>query len=94
MHFHFSFYSSILLIFFSQGLALSFLLFKKGILQASKPSNWLGFFIFLCTIYLLPWMLGFAGWYSLQPYRDIMFYIPFQQLFLIGPVIYFYTQRW
>ncbi len=92
MHFHFSFYSSILLIFFCQGLALSFLLFKKGILQASKPSVWLGFFLFLCTIYLLPWMLGFAGWYSLQPYRDIMFYIPFQQLFLIGPAIYFYTQ--
>jgi len=37
-------------------------------------------------------MLGFAGWYSLQPYRDIMFYIPFQQLLLIGPCIYFYTQ--
>ena len=37
-------------------------------------------------------MLGFAGWYSVQPYRDLMFYIPFQQLFLVGPVIYFYTQ--
>jgi AraC-like DNA-binding protein len=37
-------------------------------------------------------MLGFAGWYSLQPYQDIMFYTPFQQLLLIGPAIYFYTQ--
>lgn len=92
MHFHFSFYSSILLIFFSQGIAFSFLLLKKGLQLLSKPHKWLSLFVFLCSIYLLPWMLGFAGWYSLQPYRDIMFYIPFQQLFFIGPVIYFYTQ--
>lgn len=37
-------------------------------------------------------MLGHAGWYSTQPYRDAMFYIPFQQLFFLGPIIYFYTQ--
>ncbi|WP_462252213.1 helix-turn-helix domain-containing protein [Ferruginibacter sp.] len=92
MHFNFSFYSAILLIFFSQGIIFSFLLLKKSIISLSRPSKWLSFFIFLCAIYLLPWMLGFAGWYSLQPYRDIMFYIPFQQLFLIGPAIYFYTQ--
>jgi AraC-like DNA-binding protein len=35
-------------------------------------------------------MFGFAGWYSQQPYRNILFYIPFQQLFLIPPVLYFY----
>jgi AraC-like DNA-binding protein len=92
MHFHFSFYSSILLIFFSQGIIFSFLLFKKGITYSKYPDKWLGLFILLCSLYLLPWMLGFAGWYSLQPYRDIMFYIPFQQLLLIGPCIYFYTQ--
>lgn len=37
-------------------------------------------------------MLGFAGWYDNQPYRDILFYTPFQHLFFIGPVLYFYTQ--
>ncbi|MEL6821553.1 MAG: AraC family transcriptional regulator, partial [Calditrichota bacterium] len=37
-------------------------------------------------------MLGHAGWYSTQPYRDIMFYIPFQQVLFLGPLIYFYTQ--
>ena len=37
-------------------------------------------------------MLGFAGWYDNQPYRDFMFYTPFQHLFFIGPVIFFYTQ--
>ena len=35
-------------------------------------------------------MLGYAGWYSHQPYRDILFYIPFQQLFVLPPVLYFY----
>lgn len=92
MHFHFSFYSAILLIFFTQSMAFAFLLLKKSIQTSDRPSRWLSFFVFLCAIYLLPWMLGFAGWYSLQPYRDIMFYVPFQQLLFIGPAIYFYTQ--
>ncbi len=37
-------------------------------------------------------MLGFAGWYDTQPYRDFLFYTPFQHLFFIGPIIFFYTQ--
>lgn len=35
-------------------------------------------------------MFGYAGWYSQQPYRNILFYTPFQQLFLLPPVLYFY----
>jgi AraC-like DNA-binding protein len=35
-------------------------------------------------------MLGYAGWYSRQPYRNILFYVPFQQLFILPPVLYFY----
>jgi AraC-like DNA-binding protein len=37
-------------------------------------------------------MLGFAGWYDNQPYRDILFYVPLPQLYFIGPVIFFYIQ--
>jgi hypothetical protein len=37
-------------------------------------------------------MIGFAGWYDNQPYRDILFYVPFQQLYFIGPVMFFYVQ--
>ncbi|MDN3676264.1 helix-turn-helix transcriptional regulator [Flavobacterium paronense] len=37
-------------------------------------------------------MLGFAGWYDNQPYRDFLFYTPFQHLLFIGPIIYCYTQ--
>lgn len=35
-------------------------------------------------------MFGYAGWYSQQPYRNILFFTPFQQLFLLPPVLYFY----
>ena len=37
-------------------------------------------------------MLGFAGWYDNQPYRDVLFYTPLQHLFFLGPLIYFYIQ--
>ena len=37
-------------------------------------------------------MLGFAGWYDNQPYRDILFYTPLQHVLFIGPVIFCYTQ--
>lgn len=92
MHFHFSLYSSLLLIFFSQGIIFSFLLFKKSFSQPNNSDRWLGTFVLLCSLYLLPWMLGFAGWYSQEPYRTILLYMPTQQVLLIGPIIYFYTQ--
>lgn len=92
MLFQFGFYSSLLLITFSQGIIYSILLLKKAILTESKSDYWLSLFIFLCCLYIAPWMLGFAGWYDNQPYRDILFYTPFQHLLWIGPIIYFYTQ--
>lgn len=92
MHFEFGFYSSLLLISFTQGIIYSLLLLKKGIQDDNAANYWLSGFIFLCCLYIAPWMLGFAGWYDNQPYRDILFYAPFQQLFLIGPLMYFYTR--
>lgn len=92
MQFDFNFYSSILLLFFFQGVLYSVLVCIKGRLTEIKSNYWLSFLLLLCSLYLAPWMLGFAGWYDNQPYRNILFYIPFQHLFLIGPTIYFYTQ--
>ena len=92
MRFDFGFYSSILLISFTQGIIYSCLLLVKAIKTGNKSNYWLSLFIFLCSLYIAPWMLGFAGWYDNQPYRDILFYVPFQQLFFIGPIIYFYLQ--
>ena len=49
-------------------------------------------FVGLCGLYICPLMLGYAGWYSVKSYREFLFFVPFQQLFLIGPVLYFYIQ--
>lgn len=92
MHFEFGFYSSLLLIFFVHGIVYSILLYRKAIRNESRSGKWLSFFLLLCALYITPWMLGFAGWYDNQPYRDILFYIPFQHLFFIGPVIFLYVQ--
>ena len=92
MRFDFGFYSSLLLIFFSQGIIYGILLLIKAFQNNNKSNYWLSIFIFLCSLYIAPWMLGFAGWYDNQPYRDILFYIPLQHLLLIGPIIFFYTQ--
>ena len=92
MLFDFSLKSSLLLIFFSQGIVFSVLLWIKGQQLERKSSKWLSIFILLCALYVTPFMTGYAGWYSVKIYREILFFIPFQQLFLIGPVLYFYTQ--
>ena len=92
MHFDFSAKSGLLLIFFFHGLVFCFLLLKKSWQHQDKASLWLSLFVFLCALYIAPFMLGYAGWYSREFSRNIMFYVPFQQLLLIGPVIYFYTQ--
>lgn len=92
MYFDFSLKSSLLLIFFFHGLVFSILLFVKGIQHGNKAGLWLGFLSILSVFYISPFMLGYAGWYAKQPYRDILFYIPFQQLFLLPPVLYFYVR--
>lgn len=92
MQFSFNFFSSILLIFFIHGLVYAILLFRKGLINETASDKWLSLFLVLCILYICPWMTGFAGWYDTQPYRDLLFYTPFQHLYFIGPVIYFYVQ--
>ena len=92
MQYDFNFYSSLLLITFSQGIIYSILILKKAIQTSSKPDYWLSLFVFLCSLFIAPWMLGFAGWYDNQPYRNFMFFVPFQHLLFIGPVLFFYIQ--
>ena len=92
MLFQFNRFSSLLLIFFVHGLVYAILLYRKGVLNESRSDKWLSLFLLLCILYIAPWIVGFAGWYDTQPYRDILFYVPFQHLFFIGPVIFFYVQ--
>ncbi|NQX91677.1 MAG: helix-turn-helix transcriptional regulator [Flavobacteriales bacterium] len=84
--------SSTLLIFFINALVFSVLLFRKGIQEGKKDSKWLSLFIFLGALYICPFMLGYAGWYSDIGYRQFMFFVPFQHLFFIGPAFYFYVK--
>lgn len=37
-------------------------------------------------------MLGYANWYSSEITKDILFFVPFMQVLLIGPVVCFYTK--
>lgn len=37
-------------------------------------------------------MLGYALWYSGGITREIMFFVPFMQVLLIGPIVYFYMK--
>jgi AraC-like DNA-binding protein len=92
MLFEFNRFSSLLFVFFLHGFIYAMLLFRKGLVNDTRSDKWLSLFLFLCILYITPWMVGFAGWYDNQPYRDILFYVPFQHLYFIGPVIFFYVQ--
>lgn len=83
--------SATLFIFFFNMVVFAAIFLKKGFIDHHQESKWLGLFVLLCALYICPFMLGYAGWYGIQAYREFLFFIPFQQLFLIGPVIYFYT---
>lgn len=92
MHFGFGFKSSTLLIFFVHGIIYTLLLLYKGFRNEHKSSFWLAGFIFLCTMYITPFMLGYAGWYGIDGHREVLFFVPFQQLFLLPPILYFYVK--
>ncbi|MDG1331653.1 MAG: helix-turn-helix transcriptional regulator [Crocinitomicaceae bacterium] len=94
MDFPFSFgeKSSLLLIFFFHGIVFSALALRKGIVYKDASSKWLSLLLFLYAMYVAPYMLGYAGWYFQKTTRDILFFIPFMQILLIGPVVFFYTK--
>jgi len=95
MPFEFNRYSGLLLIFFVHGLVYAALLLKRGLKYGHSSDNWLSFFLFLCILYICPWMLGFAGWYDgtvCLECRNFMFYMPFQHTLLMGPAIFFYIR--
>ncbi|PWK74174.1 AraC-like DNA-binding protein [Mucilaginibacter oryzae] len=90
MVFEFNFYSALLLIFFTQLLVFALLIFLKGIREQRLSSKLLAVFLALSALFIFPWMAGFAGWYDNQPYRDVLFYIPFVQGLFLGPLLFFY----
>lgn len=83
--------STVLLMFFVNTVVYSFLLCRSG-QHDRKSSHWLAAFVLLGGLYICPFVFGYGGWYMKDGYREFLFYIPFQQLLLIGPVFYFYVR--
>jgi AraC-like DNA-binding protein len=94
MLFEFNVRSGMLLLFFIAGLVYSALLGIRGQKNDTASDKLLGIFLLLCCLFIFPWMVGHAGWYNGAngPYRNILFYTPFQHQLFFGPVIYFYVQ--
>jgi AraC-like DNA-binding protein len=92
IYFNYGYQDLILLFFVLSELIFAFLIVRRGVLHKSRPDIWMSMLIFLCAAYLTPWMLGHAGWYAQDGYREILFFIPFHQYFLFGPVMLFLTR--
>jgi AraC-like DNA-binding protein len=91
MHFEFGLYSSLLLPAFVHGIVFSILLFYRGYKNDRLSDRLLAWLLLLNSIKVAYWMLGFAGWYDTRDtYTSFMFYFPFNQVFWIGPLLYFY----
>jgi AraC-like DNA-binding protein len=90
--FNFTDYSSLLLYFFLNGAVITCLLVWQWYKTKRGDAVWLATLMVLCMLYIAPFMLGYAGWYSREFYRNLLFYLPLQQLFLLGPIILMYTR--
>ncbi len=91
MLFEFNFYSALLLPGFIQGVIFSILLLIRAQREERNSDRWLAFLLALCCLYIANWMLGFAGWYDARnSYTTFMFYFPWNNSYLFGPVIYLF----
>lgn len=82
-------YKSVWLFFF----ALQILVFSVLLLsRPEKASRWLGWFALLSSLYLCPWMFGHDGWYGKEGFREFLFFVPFQQFYFLGPVLFAYIR--
>ena len=89
--FHFTAYSGLLLIGVVQGLTYSGMLLLRAYRQRNVYDGIGAAILLVSVLYVSQWMLGFAGWYDSHDWRTtLMFYVPWDNLFLLGPLIWFY----
>ncbi|WP_298146810.1 helix-turn-helix domain-containing protein [Flavobacterium sp.] len=93
MQYSITFYSVALLVIFFLITVLATLLFVKSKNRPDDSGRLLSAFLVLGCLYFAPWMLGYAGWYIFEPYRTFMFYVPFQNLYALGPLVLLYVQK-
>ncbi|MEL6988698.1 MAG: hypothetical protein AAGK97_12825, partial [Bacteroidota bacterium] len=91
--FDFNLYSALLIPAVIQGSIYSALLWKRSKSHDNK-SDW--FLALLClygVFHIAQWMLGFAGWYDARnEYSLFMFYFPFKNWFIIGPLLFYFVK--
>lgn len=90
-YFLFNQYSSLLLIGVLQGLVFAGLLWRRAGRWDSPADRFAALLLLVLCFYVSPWMLGFAGWYDAHNWQTtVMFYVPWSNYLLIGPLVYFY----
>lgn len=89
--FNFNQYSAPLLIGFLQGVVFAVLLFRRARREDRLSDYLMSLLLVLCCAHIAQYMLGFGGWYDTHDARStFMFYFPFHNYLLLGPVLYFY----
>lgn len=91
--FSFNYQSGFLLYFFLTGILYACLLAYRSRREKNRAGWWLSCFVLLCSLNLVPWMLGHSNWYARDGYREVLFFVPFQQLLLLGPVLFVYVRK-
>ncbi|MGB3802378.1 MAG: AraC family transcriptional regulator [Lewinella sp.] len=89
--FDFNLYSSLLLIGWLQGTVYAILLMARSYRHRRLSDLFAALILLVATFYVAQWMLGFGGWYDAHDWRTtLMFYISWDNLLLLGPLIYLY----
>ncbi len=91
MLFDFNVHSSLLLIGCVQALVFAGLLGARGVQSGRLSDRLAALILVLGTLFVTQWMLGFAGWYDAHDWRStLMFYVQWDNLAALGPLIYLY----
>ncbi|WP_116105360.1 helix-turn-helix domain-containing protein [Lewinella sp. IMCC34191] len=89
--FDFNLYSSLLLVGVAQGTVYATILAIRAYQNRSLSDGLAVLVLLVVTLYVAQWMLGFGGWYDARDWRTtLMFYVPWDNLLLLGPLIYLY----
>ena len=89
--FDFNPYSGPLLVTVVQGGVYTALLLARQRRDGRMSDAFAAGILLVGTLYVAQWMLGFAGWYDSRDWRTtLMFYLEWNHLAALGPLIYFY----
>ena len=91
LFFNFNVYSGLLLPPFIHGIIFTFIFIRRYFIEDRKSDLFASLITLANTSKISFWMLGFAGWYDLYDWKTTcMFYLPFDWLFILGPLMYYY----